>query len=62
MGKQEWYLEFVDYKHKPAKDEILVKFYVEPAKGMPEKEAYGRVASESSCGTWTTLAKLPARL
>jgi len=49
------YLEFVDFKYKPKKDDIVCLFRVEPAKGISMKEAIGRVASESSNGTWTEL-------
>jgi len=60
--KIEWYLEFVDYDYKPSKTDLIVTFYVEPAEGMPFEEVAGRVASESSVGTWTTLAELPDRV
>ncbi len=56
----EWYLEFVDLEHKP-ENEIICTFRVEPD-GISMEEAAGRVASESSVGTWTTLAKLPDRI
>ncbi len=58
----EWYLDFVDLDYKPAKDDLICLFRVEPAKGFSMKEATGRVASESSVGTWTTLYKLPRRV
>ncbi|HSB47133.1 MAG TPA: type III ribulose-bisphosphate carboxylase [Candidatus Bilamarchaeum sp.] len=61
-SKVEWYTEFVDYGYKPAKDDIVVLFYFEPDAGISVKEAVGRVASESSTGTWTTLFKLPPRM
>ncbi|MFX1465161.1 MAG: type III ribulose-bisphosphate carboxylase [Promethearchaeota archaeon] len=60
--KIEWYLEFVDYDYKPSKTDLIVTFYVEPAEGMSFEEVAGRVASESSVGTWTTLAELPVRI
>ncbi|WP_287583982.1 type III ribulose-bisphosphate carboxylase [Candidatus Borrarchaeum sp.] len=60
--KIEWYLEFVDYDYRPSKTDLIVTFYVEPAKGMSFEEVAGRVASESSVGTWTTLAELPYRI
>ncbi len=60
--KLEWYTDFVNLKYKPSKEDINVLFYFEPAKGISIKEAAGRIASESSAGTWTTLAKLPARI
>ena len=58
----EWYLDFVDLDYKPAKDDLICLFRVEPAKGFSMKEATGSVASESSVGTWTTLYKLPRRV
>lgn len=54
----EWYEDFVDLKHRPGKDELVALFKVTPAKGFTMKEAAGRVASESSVGTWTTLTTL----
>ncbi|MCI0503349.1 type III ribulose-bisphosphate carboxylase [Candidatus Micrarchaeota archaeon] len=61
-GKIDWYLEFVDLGYKPAKDDLVCLFYFEPEKGISAKEAAGRIASESSTGTWTTLFKLPPRM
>lgn len=61
MGKVEWYTEFVDEGYKPGKTDIVALFYYEPA-GISRKEAIGRIASESSTGTWTTLHKLPPRM
>ncbi len=57
----EWYLEFVKLGYKPSDDELICLFRVEPD-GVSIEEAAGRVASESSVGTWTTLAKLPERI
>ncbi|MEM2878258.1 MAG: type III ribulose-bisphosphate carboxylase [Candidatus Hadarchaeales archaeon] len=58
----EWYLEFVNEKYRPSETDIKVLFYYEPAKGISRKDAIGRIASESSSGTWTTLAETPALL
>lgn len=58
----EWYLDFVDSGYNPSKDDLVCLFRVEPAKGFSMKEAAGRVASESSAGTWTDLYKLPSRV
>ncbi len=52
------YLNFVDLKYKPKKSDLIVLFRVEPAKGISKKEAIGRIAAESSNGTWTTLSTL----
>ncbi len=60
--KIDWYDEFVDLDYSPAKDDIICLYYFEPSKGISAKEAMGRIASESSAGTWTTLHKLPARV
>jgi len=57
----EWYTEFVDLNYKPEENEVVCVFRVEPD-GISMVEAAGRVASESSVGTWTTLAKLPDRI
>jgi ribulose-bisphosphate carboxylase large chain len=62
MAKIDWYDQFVDLKYKPAKDDLIVLFYFEPPAGMSKKESAGRIASESSTGTWTTLTKLPPRM
>ncbi|MEM4389138.1 MAG: type III ribulose-bisphosphate carboxylase [Candidatus Micrarchaeia archaeon] len=58
----EWYQEFVDFEKKPANSDLVALFYFEPADGISRDEALGRIASESSVGTWTTLAKLPPRI
>ncbi len=62
MAKIDWYNEFVDLKYKPAKDDLVCLFYFEPDSGISKKEAVGRIASESSTGTWTTLFTLPPRM
>jgi ribulose-bisphosphate carboxylase large chain len=61
-GNVEWYSEFVDFGYKPAKDDLVCLFYFEPDQGISVKEAIGRIASESSTGTWTTLFKMPPRM
>ncbi len=57
----EWYLDFVQIGYEPKENEMICIFRVEPD-GISMEEAAGRVASESSVGTWTTLAKLPDRI
>jgi len=56
------YLEFVDLDCKPKEDELVCLFRVEPAKGFSMKEAAGRVASESSNGTWTEVTTMKPRI
>ncbi|KUG20122.1 MAG: type III ribulose-bisphosphate carboxylase [Methanomicrobiaceae archaeon] len=58
----DWYMEFVEIGYRPARDELVCLFYFEPGEGIGPEEAIGRVASESSTGTWTTLFTLPARM
>lgn len=58
----DWYNEFVDLNYTPAQDELICLFYFEPAAGISKKEAVGRIASESSTGTWTTLFTMPPRM
>ena len=58
----DWYNEFVDLNYEPAKDELVCLFYFEPAAGISNEEAVGRIASESSTGTWTTLFTMPPRM
>ncbi|MDG6929240.1 MAG: type III ribulose-bisphosphate carboxylase [Nitrososphaerota archaeon] len=56
--KVEWYTDFVNTKRRPAADELVALFKVQPAQDFSMEEAAGRVASESSVGTWTTLTTL----
>jgi ribulose-bisphosphate carboxylase large chain len=58
----EWYLDFVDKKARPEKDDLVALFRIIPAEGFTIEEAAGRVASESSVGTWTTLTTLTPRV
>lgn len=62
MKKIDWYDKFVDLSYSPTKNDLTVLFYFEPEKGISKKEAVGRIASESSTGTWTTLSKMPKRM
>jgi ribulose-bisphosphate carboxylase large chain len=58
----DWYKEFINLNYEPAKDDIVCLYYFEPAVGISGKEAVGRIASESSTGTWTTLFTMPPRM
>ena len=57
--KIEWYHDFIDKKYRPKKTDLKVLFYFEAARGKSKDDAVGRIASESSTGTWTTLTKMP---
>jgi len=54
------YHEFVDKEYEPGSDELVAVFRVTPAPGVSVEEAAGRVAAESSVGTWTTLSVKPS--
>ena len=60
--KIEWYHDFINLKYKPKKTDLKVLFYFEPASDISKEDAIGRVASESSTGTWTTLFKIPKKM
>ncbi|MBN1389339.1 MAG: type III ribulose-bisphosphate carboxylase [Candidatus Thermoplasmatota archaeon] len=62
MSKIDWYDQFVDLGHTPDSSELIALFYFEPPEGMSIKESAGRIASESSTGTWTTLTRMPPRM
>lgn len=59
MKHIDWYKDFVDLKYKPSKTDVICLFRFEPSAKVSLVEAAGRIASESSAGTWTTLTKLP---
>ncbi len=56
----EWYTDFVEIGYEP-ENEIVCFFRAEPD-GISMEECAGRIASESSVGTWTTLSNLPERI
>lgn len=62
MKRVEWYTDFVDFNYRPKKNDLVCLFRLEPAKGISVEEAVGRIASENSAGTWTTLHKIPKRI
>lgn len=59
MKHIDWYQDFVDLKYKPSKTDVVCLFRFEPSHNISRIEAAGRIASESSAGTWTTLTSLP---
>ena len=54
----EWYRDFVDLRASPRRGDLVALFKITPAPGFEMEDAAGRVASESSVGTWTTLTTL----
>jgi ribulose-bisphosphate carboxylase large chain len=57
-----WYLDFVDASYSPRDSDLLCMFRVEPSEGISMEEAVGRVASESSNGTWTEVTTMRPRI
>lgn len=62
MAGPEWYHEFVDRNHRPSGDDIIAHYSYRAGRGFSAEECVGRVASESSVGTWTTLHTIPPRV
>lgn len=60
--KVEWYHEFIDTEYTPDKTDLTVLYYFDPAEGVSTEDIVGRLASESSVGTWTTLETLDDRI
>ena len=58
----EWYHDFVDPEAKPRREDLVALFKITPAPGFTMEDAAGRVASESSVGTWTTLTTVTPRV
>nr|VDD89234.1 RuBisCO long chain, Form III-b [uncultured archaeon] len=52
------YLDFVDLKYNPSKTDLVCLFRFESARGISTRECIGRIASESSNGTWSDLSTL----
>ena len=62
MSKIDWYDQFVNDDYEPDDNDLVALFYFEPPEGMSKEESAGRIASESSTGTWTTLSRMPDRM
>jgi ribulose-bisphosphate carboxylase large chain len=59
--KIEWYREFIDLDYNPSSSDLIALYYFE-SKDMKTEDVVGRLASESSIGTWTTLETLDDRI
>ena len=58
----EWNHDFIDISYSPSETDLVVLFYYEPGQGVTKEDVIGRIASESSVGTWTTLETLDKRI
>ena len=56
--KIEWYHDFIDKDYTPTDDDLVALFYFDKADSVSVDDLIGRLASESSIGTWTTLQTL----
>ncbi len=50
------YSGYLDFDHKPGKEELVCQFRIKPVAGMSVRKAAEAVASESSVGTWTEVS------
>ncbi len=46
---------YINLRYKPSRNDLIAKFYVEPARGATLRDACENIAAESSIGTWTEL-------
>ncbi|MFW9779677.1 MAG: type III ribulose-bisphosphate carboxylase [Candidatus Heimdallarchaeota archaeon] len=60
--KVEWYHDFNDPNYSPSETDLVALYYFEPAPEISIDDLTGRLASESSIGTWTTLETLDERI
>jgi len=54
--------EYIDLEYKPARDDLICEYYVEPANGVGFEEACGHIAGESSIDTWADILTLSPKL
>jgi ribulose-bisphosphate carboxylase large chain len=55
-------LSYVNLKYKPKHTEVLVEYYVDPAKGYTLDYCAEQIAAESSIGTWVTISTMNKRI
>lgn len=60
--KIEWYHDFIDRDYQPKDDDLVALYYFEKSDEVSVDDTIGRLASESSIGTWTTLETLDDRI
>ena len=60
--KIDWYHDFVELDYQPNDSDLTALFYYEKDDKLTHKDIIGRLASESSVGTWTTLDTLDQRV
>ncbi len=49
---------YIDKSYKRSRNDVVVEYYMEPARGIPFWKAAIYVAAESSIGTWTTISTM----
>jgi len=60
--KIEWYHDFNDRDYKPKDSDLVALYYFDKSDKVSVEDLTGRLASESSIGTWTTLETLDDRI
>ncbi len=56
------YKSFLNLKYKPKNTDLIMQYYIDPAKGFKFEEAASMVAGESSVGTWTEVKTMKPRI
>ncbi|MHA2501714.1 MAG: type III ribulose-bisphosphate carboxylase [Candidatus Kariarchaeaceae archaeon] len=56
--KIDWYHDFIDFEYNVDDQDLVALFYYEKDESLSHDDIIGRLASESSIGTWTTLETL----
>lgn len=54
-------MDFVELNHEPGEDELICLFRLDPGQGNTFEEAAGKIAKESSVGTWTYIGTVNER-
>ncbi len=60
--KIEWYHDFNDRSYIPKDSDLIALYYFDKSDEVSVEDLTGRLASESSIGTWTTLETLDDRI
>lgn len=58
----EWYHDFNDRNYQPKDSDLVALYYFDKSDKVSVEDLTGRLASESSIGTWTTLETLDDRI
>ncbi len=54
--------DYINFSYAPDRNDIIARYYLEPAKGVSMQEAIEHISSESSIGTWTTISTMEPKI